>query len=91
MASLSEIDTRSSDNRNEIILLKQTVADLQSNTIEIPKGAIPLDNTDIPDKTDWLVYGTTANINSGKFFLGKSSVASPTTDAHISEFIHRQR
>lgn len=62
---------------------------LIANATTIPKLAIDIDDTEVTDKTNWVVYGNSANIHGNKFFMGRSSVATPTTDAHISEFIHK--
>lgn len=90
MASLTEVDTRSADNRDRILLIEQWQSSVQSNTVPLPKGEVDVNDASIADKTGWMVRGVRAGIHGTKFFVGLSSVADPTTPADISHFTHRE-
>lgn len=86
MATLTEVDDRSRDNRNEIIALKTVVAAMQANTV--PLGWLDVNSTG--DLTGKYLYGVPTGarsaINEGRGIYGwKSNVADPTED---SDFVN---
>lgn len=78
MANLAEIESRLITVENKIL-----------GAVEIPKGDIDIDDTKIADKTGWIVRGIRANINSGRFHVGLSTVPDPTSDSDYSYFIYK--
>lgn len=82
MATLTEVDDRSRDNRNEIISLKAVVDAILANTVPLEW----LDVNSTGDLTGKYLYGLPtgdrASINDGNKIYGwKSTVADPTSDS----------
>lgn len=78
MASLAELESR-------VITLEGKVL----GAVEIPKGDVDIDDSKVPDKTGWVVRGIRANINSGRFHVGLSTVPNPTSNNDYSYFIYK--
>ena len=74
MASLAEIESR-------VLALEAKV----SGAVQLPTGAIDINDTTITDKTGYCCFGIKAGINTGKLFVAVSSVANPVSDSDFVE------
>ncbi len=74
MASLAELEAR-------LLIVEGKI----SGAVELPTGAVDVNDTTITDKTGWCTYGQIAGINGGKLYVGVSLVANPSVDADIQQ------
>lgn len=79
MPSLAELESRLSIVEGKI-----------DGAVEIPTGAIDINDTTITDKTGYCCFGIKSGINSGKLFVAVSTAADPTSDSDFTTpFIFR--
>ena len=73
MSSLADLDFR-------VTAIEQRLA----NAVTLPKDVLDITDTSVADKTNrWVAGQGIAGINSGGMFIGYSTVANPTLDAHL--------
>lgn len=74
MASNAELDARLTVVENKI-----------NGAVQLPTGAIDINDTTITDKTGYCCFGIDPNINDGKLFVAVSSAANPVSNSDFDE------